>query len=82
MIGEQDHLEQMLGRLKLTAIRDQLDAVGCGGPTAPHGGLLDEAARRELTLRETVGLLCERAIARKDAQSGPRWAASPIEGGQ
>ncbi len=54
MIGEQDHLEQMLGRLKLTAIRDQLD------------GLLDEAARRELTLRETVGLLCEREIARKD----------------
>ena len=41
-------------RLKLTAIRDQLD------------GLLDEAARRELTLRETVGLLCEREIARKD----------------
>jgi DNA replication protein DnaC len=54
MIGEQDHLEQMLTRLKLTAIRDQLD------------GLLDEAARRELTLRETVGLLCEREIARKD----------------
>ena len=54
MIGEQDHLGQMLSRLKLTAIRDQLD------------GLLDEAARRELTLRETVGLLCEREIARKD----------------
>jgi hypothetical protein len=28
--------------------------------------LLDEAARRDLTLRETVGLLCEREIARKD----------------
>lgn len=54
MTGEQDHLRQMLSRLKLTAIRDQLDA------------LLDEAARRELTLRETVGLLCEREIARKD----------------
>jgi DNA replication protein DnaC len=66
MIGEQDHLGQMLTRLKLTAIRDQLAAVGCGDPTAPHGGLLDEAARRELTLRETVGLLCEREIARKD----------------
>ncbi len=54
MTAEPDHLEQMLTRLKLTAIRDQLD------------GLLDEAARRELTLRETVGLLCEREIARKD----------------
>jgi DNA replication protein DnaC len=54
MTDEQDHLRQMLSRLKLTAIRDQLD------------GLLDEAARRELTLRETVGLLCEREIARKD----------------
>ena len=32
----------MLTRLKLTAIRDQLDS------------LLDEAARRELTLREAV----------------------------
>jgi DNA replication protein DnaC len=54
MTGEQDHLGEMLTRLKLTAIRDQLD------------GLLDEAAGRELTLRETVGLLCEREIARKD----------------
>jgi DNA replication protein DnaC len=54
MSGEQDHLWQMLSRLKLTAIRDQLD------------GLLDEASKRELTLRETVGLLCEREIARKD----------------
>ena len=44
----------MLGRLKLTAIRDQLDS------------LLDEAARRELTLRETLALFCEREIARKD----------------
>ena len=47
-------LPAMLTRLKLTAIRDQLDA------------LLGEAARRELTLIETVALLCEREIARKD----------------
>src|ERR687898_1311208 len=54
MIAEPAHLEQMLARLKLTAIRDQLDS------------LLDEAAQRELTLRETLTLLCEREIARKD----------------
>jgi DNA replication protein DnaC len=44
----------MLTRLKLTAIRDGLDS------------LLDEAARRELTLREAVAFLCEREVARKD----------------
>jgi DNA replication protein DnaC len=44
----------MLTRLKLTAIRDQLDS------------LLDEAARRELSLREALFFLCEREIARKD----------------
>ena len=47
-------LVPMLTRLKLTAIRDQLDT------------LLGEAARRELTLAETVAYLCEREIARKD----------------
>jgi DNA replication protein DnaC len=54
MIAEPTHLERMLGRLKLTAVRDQLDS------------LLDEAAKRELTLRETLALFCEREIARKD----------------
>src|SRR5690349_24300993 len=44
----------MLTRLKLTAIRDQLDA------------LLDEAARRQLSLRETLAFLCEAEVARKD----------------
>ena len=53
MIAEPAHLEQMLGRLKLTAIRDQLDS------------LLDEAAQGELTLRETLTLFCEREIARR-----------------
>jgi DNA replication protein DnaC len=43
-----------LSRLKLTAIRDQLDS------------LLDEAARRELTLREALAFLVGREIARKD----------------
>ena len=51
-----DHetLMSWLTRLKLTAIRDQLD------------NLLDEASRRELSLREALALLCEREIARKD----------------
>jgi hypothetical protein len=51
-----DHatLLSWLTRLKLTAIRDQLDT------------LLDEASRRELSLREALAFLCEREIARKD----------------
>ena len=44
---EHDHLVAMLNRLKLTAIRDQLDS------------LIDEAARRELTIREALSLFCE-----------------------
>jgi hypothetical protein len=60
MIAEPAHLEQMLGRLKLTAIRDQLDS------------LLDEGAKGELTLRETLTLFCEREIARKDDRRGER----------
>jgi len=47
-------LMRMLTRLKLTAIRDQL------------ANLLDEAARRELTLLDTIHFLCEAEIARKD----------------
>lgn len=52
----------------LTAIRDQLDS------------LLDEAARQELTLRETLAFLCQREIARKDErriQMGTRIAHFP-----
>jgi len=49
-----DRLSEMLTRLKLTGIRDQLD------------GLLEEAGRQELSLRETLVLLCEREITRKD----------------
>jgi len=51
---DHDHLLQMLTRLKLTAIRDQVDS------------LLDEAARRELNLREALVFLCEAEVARKD----------------
>ena len=43
---DHDHLTAMLNRLKLTAIRDQLDS------------LVDEAARRELTIREALSLFC------------------------
>jgi DNA replication protein DnaC len=50
----QDHLTTMLNRLKLTAIRDQLDS------------LVDEAGRAELTIREALTLFCEREIARRD----------------
>jgi DNA replication protein DnaC len=49
-----DRLDEMLVRLKLGAIRDSLDS------------LLDEAARSNLSARETLSMLCEREIARKD----------------
>jgi len=49
-----DPLDAMLARLQLTGIRDQLDS------------LLDEAARANLSARETLIMLCEREIARKD----------------
>ena len=51
---QHDLLIEMLNRLKLTAIRDQLDS------------LIDEAGRRELSIRESLSLFCEREIARKD----------------
>jgi DNA replication protein DnaC len=49
-----DRLDAMLARLQLSGIRDQLDS------------LLHEAARADLSARETLTLLCEREIARKD----------------
>lgn len=49
-----DRLDEMLVRLKLSGIRDQLDS------------LLDEATRANLSARETLAMLCEREIARKD----------------
>ncbi|MDX1017407.1 AAA family ATPase [Sinorhizobium medicae] len=54
MAVDHDTLIGWLSRLKLTAIRDQLD------------NLLDEASRADLTIRETLAFLCEREIARKD----------------
>ena len=47
-------LPEMLGRLKLTAMRDRLDV------------LLDEAARRELNLPEALGLLCAAEVAHRE----------------
>jgi hypothetical protein len=47
-------LPDVLGRLKLTAIRDRLDT------------LLDDAAGRELSLRETLALLCDAEVARRE----------------
>ncbi len=49
-----DTLCPMLTRLKLTVVRDRLDS------------LLDEAARRDLTLREALAFFCEAEIAYKD----------------
>ena len=56
-----DHetLVAMLDRLKLTAIRDQLDT------------LLDEAARSDMTLRESLAFLVQREIARRDERNHP-----------
>lgn len=49
-----DVLPEMLGRLQLRAMREGLD------------GLLEEAARRELSLREALALLCEAEMQRRD----------------
>lgn len=49
-----DPLLQMLTRLQLTALRDQLDT------------LLDEAARQELNLREALTFLCQAEVARQE----------------
>jgi DNA replication protein DnaC len=49
-----DILPSLLARLQLTALRDQLDT------------LLDEAARRDLNLREALAFLCQAEIARRE----------------
>jgi len=49
-----DTLEKMLTWLNLTAIRDQLES------------LLDEAGRRQRSLRDLLSFLCEAEIARMD----------------
>ncbi len=54
MAVDHEALVAMLDRLKLTAIRDQLDT------------LLDEAARSEMNLREALAFLTGREIARRD----------------
>jgi len=54
MIVDQEQLTLMLSRLKLTTIRDKLD------------NFLDEAARKEMTLREAVYFLCKQEVESKD----------------
>jgi len=64
-----NELEVMLSRLKLPAIRTRLDS------------LLDEAARKELNLRETLKLLCSIEVARRDEnriQMGLKIAKFPF----
>jgi DNA replication protein DnaC len=56
MSSYDDRLSELLGRLKLFGIRDQLDS------------LLDETSRSDLDMRQTLTLLLEREIARKDAR--------------
>jgi DNA replication protein DnaC len=53
-VNGDDRLLQMLTRLKLTAIRDRLD------------GLLDEVARRDLSLSDALAYLCEVEVEHKD----------------
>lgn len=54
MSGVAAALPEMLGRLKLVAMRDRLD------------GLLDEAARQQLTLPEALALLCQAEVAHRE----------------
>ena len=52
----ESHLEDMLTRLKLTTICHRLD------------GLLDEASRKDMTLREALAFFCEEELATKNHQ--------------
>jgi DNA replication protein DnaC len=64
-----DALPDLLARLRLTALRERLD------------GLLDEAARRDLSLREALGLLCEAEVAHREerrVQMGTSIAKFPF----
>ena len=54
MSADVDALPDMLARLKLTALRDRLDS------------LLDEAARGDLSLRETLALLCRAEVSHRE----------------
>ncbi|ARQ13137.1 hypothetical protein NXC12_PD00024 (plasmid) [Rhizobium etli] len=68
---DHDVLIATLDRLKLTAIRDQLDT------------LLDEAARSKMTLREALAFLVSREIARRDERricGGRHRACRPRRG--
>jgi DNA replication protein DnaC len=53
-VSDVDALPGMLERLKLTAMHDRLD------------GLLDEAARGDLSLRETLALLCWAEVSHRE----------------
>ena len=53
-MDDHDRLTALLSRLKLTALRDRLDS------------LIDEAGRRDLTIREALTMFCEREVARRD----------------
>ena len=53
-MDQHDHLIGLLNRLHLTAIRDQVD------------NLINEAGRRELTIREALTMFCEREVARRN----------------
>ncbi len=54
MSAEVDALPDMLARLRLGAMRERLDS------------LLDEAARGDLSLRETLALLCRAEVAHRE----------------
>ena len=54
MNTDTEHLDDMLTRLKLTAMRDRLDS------------LLDEASRKDLNFREALAYFCAAEIMHKD----------------
>ena len=64
MNAELDRLPEMLARLGLKAMRDRLD------------NLLDEAGRRDLSLREALSLVCAAEVARPPAHAGPPRAGT------
>ena len=65
MSADVDALPDMLARLKLTALRDLAETRSVRGWL---DGLLDEAARGDLPLRETLALLCRAEVSHREGR--------------
>jgi len=63
-----------------TIIDAMLNRLKADGDPRPARHLIDEAGRRELTIREALSLFCERQIGRKDERRNrdEHWLPLPF----